>query len=96
LRFVTFQSALSDPRAGEEQDSDKRTMWVGVNDIGANASQHCGEKLSLQDLYPRRPARNGTPTKGRWGWVDVDVGSSEKYRCRTLYPPSAAGGSFQR
>jgi hypothetical protein len=44
------------------------------------------QKLSLQDLYTPRPARNGTPVKGRWGWVDVDVGGSEKISLQDLYP----------
>jgi hypothetical protein len=50
-----------------------------------------GEKLSLQHLSPLRPARNGTPVKRRWGWVDVDVGSSEKLSLQDLYPPARNG-----
>jgi hypothetical protein len=49
------------PPAGEERDSGERTMGVGLE-------MSAPKKLSLQDLYPPRPARNGTPTKGRWGW----------------------------
>jgi hypothetical protein len=30
------------------------------------------EKISLQDLNPPAPARNGTPAKGRWGGVNGD------------------------
>jgi hypothetical protein len=44
------------------------------------------EKISLQDLYPPWPVRNGTPVKGRWGWVDVDVGSSKKISLQDYTP----------
>jgi hypothetical protein len=62
--------------------------WVDV-DVGSS------EKMSLQDLYPPATARNGTPTKGRWGvggppsdlmdLRSVNLGAG-KYSCRTYTP----------
>ncbi len=57
------------------------------------------EKLSLQDLYPRRPPRNGTPTE-EMGVVGPTMSTSmdldivrENYRCRTsTHRTSAIGG----
>jgi hypothetical protein len=45
----------------------ERCVWVSL--ISAAVNNTGMEKISLQDLYPPRPARNGTPVKGRWGWI---------------------------
>jgi hypothetical protein len=50
------------------------------------------EKLSLQVLYPRRRARNGTPVRGRWG-IELTTPLIEKLSLQVLYyqfqPPGA-------
>jgi hypothetical protein len=78
----------------------------GVGDHhGARVEMPAAGKFSLQDLYPPSPPRNGTPTKGRWGWVDcddhhgtqvemsapADVSSSGKISLQDLYPPGRRG-----
>jgi hypothetical protein len=47
-------------------------------------------------MHSVAPAGNVTPVKGRWGWVDVDVGSSEKISLQDLYtltPAPARNGT---
>jgi hypothetical protein len=78
----------------------------GVGDHhGARVEMPAAGKFSLQDLYPPSPPRNGTPTKGRWGWVNGDdhrggrlddIGElthphQEKFSLQDLYPPGRRG-----
>jgi hypothetical protein len=57
------------PPGGEESFHRQKDDGGGVNDREVNDLDISEEKLSLQHLSPHR-ARNGTPTKGRWGWVN--------------------------
>src|SRR6476660_8841185 len=46
------------------------------------------EKYRCRTYTPPRRHASFHRRKGRWGWVDVDVGSSEKISLQDLYPLS--------
>ena len=64
------------PSASEERDSGKRTMGVvsmvmdyrAADDDVSQLTQDIEKNYCCKSYTPPRPARNGTPTKGRWGW----------------------------
>jgi hypothetical protein len=55
------------PPAGEESFHLEEDDGVGVPGTDLNGLDVSGENFA-SDSNPRRRARNGTPTKGRWGW----------------------------
>jgi hypothetical protein len=57
----------SNPPAGEESFHLEEDDGVGVPGTDLNGLDVSGENFA-SDSNPRRRARNGTPTKGRWGW----------------------------
>src|SRR5262245_7088457 len=70
-RQEIFSLRLSPPHAGEERDCGLRTMGVGLTRLDVDGARHQQRKIiALGPIPPIPPAtaRNGTPTKGRWGW----------------------------
>jgi hypothetical protein len=52
------------------------------DDGGIELTRSKIEKFSLQDLYPRRRERNGTPTKDEGGGSMVMIAMAVMWRCR--------------
>ena len=57
------------PGAGEERDSDERTMGVGLTRLDVDSTRQ--RKIIAVGPHPHAGRGNGIPAKGRWGGVNV-------------------------